>query len=382
MTPDTEADLIADLLRVDHGSLTRISREMLGDGSVTGFTAETAEGATLVYLDTSGLEVATETGWVWEGEARVWVHPADPHLPALAPAAFGHAAAVLIQRVGLTATGNPEMVGYRPGRRAVIRVPASESYVWIKVCLPRRVERIVGIHNLLHDSGIPVPAVRGWSPEGLMILDHAAGRPAGDAFTEPEMFVDAVERMREKFGRIDLGIAARPSLEARLPWFADRLAEAAPPRRSRIEVVARHAADLLRRDIARSSATIHGDLHFGQLFLSEQSNDVSGIIDVDTSGTGDPAEDEGAFIAHAIASAAMTGDALARARVAALADAALGRWGERERTRGLVLVQLLGHMVSATDDGDLDRVDLLIAAAHTVIDGKPKGALMDLLSSL
>ncbi|RZI83558.1 MAG: hypothetical protein EOO67_17240, partial [Microbacterium sp.] len=115
---------------MEEEALRAFSREPLGTGTVTGFEIRHPAGAggpeipdgAVAYVDSSQLAVAHETGLVLEGVARVWIHPADPHLPALAPAAYGHAAEVLLGRLGIAAgTGAPQIVGYRPGRRAVLR---------------------------------------------------------------------------------------------------------------------------------------------------------------------------------------------------------------------------------------------------------------------
>src|SRR5690606_30011203 len=97
-------------------------REPLGAGSVTGFQTSDAE-PLLYFVDTSGLPVPAETGWS-SGDARIWMHPADPHLPALAPVAFEHASEALLARLGIATSSAPQIIAYRPGRRAVLRVAA------------------------------------------------------------------------------------------------------------------------------------------------------------------------------------------------------------------------------------------------------------------
>src|SRR5690606_29934267 len=91
----------------------------------------------------------------------------------------------------------------------------------------------------------------------------------------------------------------------------------------------------------RPHAVVHGDLHYGQLFLDERGR-ICSVIDVDTLGIADPAEDSSAFLAHAIVSAGLTVDAN-RKRVWALADAAAARWGDDQLVRALSAVHLVGH---------------------------------------
>ncbi|MGZ8803915.1 MAG: hypothetical protein ACXWZG_01255, partial [Microbacterium sp.] len=121
-----EAPLLAEALGLDAGLLAARTREPLGSGSVTGFDVAAEGGDLRYYVDTSRHPVAVETGLALGDpaapDARVWLHPADPHLPALAPAAFGHAAEALLARLGIVARESPSLVAYRPGRRAVLRV--------------------------------------------------------------------------------------------------------------------------------------------------------------------------------------------------------------------------------------------------------------------
>src|SRR5690606_33804762 len=45
--------------------------------------------------------------------------------------------------------------------------------------------------------------------------------------------------------------------------------------------------------------TIHGDLHLGQIFVDPDSPlTITGVLDIDTAGTGDPADDAAALYGH------------------------------------------------------------------------------------
>lgn len=357
---DAAAALVADALDVPLDAIALISREPLGPGSVTGFTV-TADPPVVAYVDTSLHRVPQETGMVLEGEARVWIHPADPHLPALAPAAFGHAAEVLLGRLGIGVEGMPEIVGYRPGRRAVLRVATATGAVWVKVVRPRRIDRIVQAHTALRDRGLPVPAVRGWSPDGLLVLDDAPGVPATDGGWQPEPLLDELDRLRARLATADLGWEARTSLAARLPWYRERLVAARRDRADIVDAIAQVAGAGAAAD--HSVQTIHGDLHLGQLFLGDDLTTVTGLIDVDTAGAGNPADDAAAFIAHAIASAVLTQEARDATAVWALADAATARWATDAGTRALTAIHLLGHALAATEAGAEARADAILERA-------------------
>src|SRR4051794_38568946 len=107
-----QAHMVCEALGVDATQVHEFSREPLGPGSVVGFIV-TADGAeSTVYVDTSGIAVEAETGFALEGVGRIWLHPSDPHLPALAPAAFGTAAQTLLSRLAITGAQQPSFTAY------------------------------------------------------------------------------------------------------------------------------------------------------------------------------------------------------------------------------------------------------------------------------
>ena len=376
--PVDEAELLADAFAVTPATLRLLSREPLGQGgSVAGFEVTHHEGGTsIAYVDTSGLAVPAETGLVLEGVARVWTHPADPHLPALIPAAFGGAVEVLLSRLGITALAAPEMVGYRPGRRAVLRVAAEAGPVWIKVVRPSRIERIVDAHRALRGAGLPVPAVRGWSPDGILVLDHATGTPATEVEWDPAALLAEADRVRRAIAEVPVAWHARTGVPRRLPWYAGRLLAALPAERNRVTAL-RDAADRILADEPGAPVAVHGDLHIGQLFVEGTGADVriTGIIDADTAGLGEAAEDGAAFLSHATASALLTEGRSGIDRIWALAEGARTTW-RSPRGDALTIVHLLGHALAASEGGDAGRAGRLLALAEAVRDDRPlRGAV-------
>ncbi|WP_164861778.1 aminoglycoside phosphotransferase family protein, partial [Microbacterium sp. CPCC 204701] len=319
-----EADLLREALELSpRAGLRLLSREPLGAGSIAGFDVVVDDAVPLTYfVDTSGRPVDRETGLLAgspdEPEARVWLHPADPHLPALAPVAFAEAAGTLLARLGLTQDGPPAFVAYRPGRRAVVRVATSKGTAWIKVLPPARVERIVDIHRVLLAHGVPIPPIHGWSADGLLVLSDAAGTAVADAVWEPDALLDEVDALRRRIASAPLAHQARTGIGRRLEWYAARLRgydAGFAELEARIRAAWNDGPD---------EGVVHGDLHFGQLFLDPDGR-LSGVIDVDTVGRGAPADDSAAFVAHAVASALLT-PAPRDARVWELARTALRRW--------------------------------------------------------
>ncbi|WP_162564355.1 MULTISPECIES: phosphotransferase [Microbacterium] len=373
-----EADMLRDALELAPDAGVRlVSREPLGSGSVTGFevtdpraTAEPGSPATGVtyFVDTSRRAVERETGFATgpsdAPDARVWLHPADPHLPALAPVAFADAASVLLARLGLAPSGRPVFVAYRPGRRGVVRVPTATGDAWIKVLPPSRTAQIVGVHSAFLHAGIPLPAIHGWSRDGLLVLAPAAGAPVAEALDDAEALLDEVDALRGRVAAVAVTHEARTGLKRRLDWYASRLGEydaAFGALERRVRAAWREAAP---------TTVIHGDLHFGQLFQDDDGR-LTGVIDVDTAGVGVPADDTAAFLAHAVASAVLT-PAPRDGEVWALARAALRRWddeaGRAQGFRARAATHLLGHALGAAEMRDDERAAALLRAAASVID--------------
>ncbi|WP_159500373.1 phosphotransferase [Microbacterium sp. 18062] len=361
-----ESALLADALGIPVERMRPIHRSPMGAGSIAGFEVRQDDGPPVTaYVDTSRLPVPAETGLALADHARVWLHPADPHLPALAPIAFGSAAAALLDRIGVHTTGPVRLVAYRPARRAVAAVPTDEGTLWAKVVPPDRVERIAGLHETLRAAGLPVPAVRCWAPDGLIVLENAAGRAATEIGWRPGPLAAAVDALRERLATVATGMPPRAGIDARLDWYEGRLVRAAPA-----------WADTVRRvaDAARTAApadrpqTVHGDLHLGQLFLDDRAR-IVGLVDLDTVAPGDAADDEAAFIGHAIASAGLTPDAGAAGRMRRLAAGLQARWGGHPRTRSLTLVHLLGHALTAAESGHEEHLRSLLGTAMDLPDG-------------
>ena len=372
---DEDAELVADALEVPPASLQLLSREPLGAGSVTGFAIESTD--TIAYLDSSGLAVGAETGFAREDGVRIWLHPADPHLPALTPVAYHGGAGALLERLGLGPLRTIEMIGYRPGRRAILRVGTDDpAPVWVKVVRPSRVTRIVDAHRALIAAGLPVPDVLGWSPDGLLVLSHAVGEPATEIEWDAERLLDAVDALRSRLAEAPLDQPARTSLSRRQAWYADRL-RAALPADPRVDEIARAAEGMLE-GAPPVEVTVHGDLHLGQLFLSGAEHAVTGLVDVDTAGRGDAADDAASFLAHAVTSAIATEPSPAAARVWALAVAAGQRWGD-ERVMALTQVHLLGHALAAAEraGGDGASADRLLEIAVQLRSSMTKTDLID-----
>src|SRR5690606_23408203 len=124
---------------------------------------------------------------------------------------------------------------------------------------------------------------------------------------------------------VELDDPARESLVDRLNWYRDRLAAAHPEQRRRCQDIAEGIRQLLSEGRSHEVAlvTIHGDLHAGQIFVAASPSEpgqsatgpsssdraITGLLDIDTAGVGDPADDAAAFYAHLLVLAHHLSDA-------------------------------------------------------------------------
>jgi aminoglycoside phosphotransferase len=288
----------------------------------------------------------------------VWLYPSDPALPALRTVTDVESTAVVLGVLGVAGTPvSVDVVSYRPGRRAVVRVDAGSQRLFLKIVEPTKAESISERHELFRSSGLPVPRLLGWSSDGVVAMSGLPGIEAQHAvgrIGSHRAFLDQLEFLCSLLEVVPAVNTARSSLYNRLDWYLDRLTERLPGDAARIievgAAIARKGTE--GREFEFTPVTIHGDLHLGQLFVDAANpSEIAGILDIDTAGVGDPADDAGAFYAHLIALAESI-DARDPASAAAcfrLADAWAARWrrnrnaGFDARARAIAATHLLGH---------------------------------------
>lgn len=343
-----------------------VAVEPFGEGRIVRCTVDEGEHAGEWFVDTSGQAVARETGFVVrDGDgavvARIWRHPLDPRLPALRNAVNPDAIARISAAAGSEGEVEARMLAYRPGRRAVVRLTQHDVHLFLKVVRPGEAEDLVGIHTACRAAGVPAPEVVHWSPAGVVVVRDATGTPGPVAASRMPAadLLDAVDALRERLLEVDTRRVARASVGTRVEWHAERLADALPDRAADARaLLPRLAAAVQRTGPAR---VVHGDLHIGQLFF--EGGWVSSVIDVDTAGLGDPADDAAAFIGHALASAARNAEAdrgSGAALLEGLADAAADRWLRTPHDAALAALHCMGHAIRAAERSP--------ASAHALVD--------------
>lgn len=290
----------------------------------------------------------------------------DAALPDLAHLTDPEGAAEALAAFGIRSRVRVHVLSHRKGDRAVLRLEHNGGEVFCKLMRPEVAGPLAQHHRFLRKAGLPVPRVIGYTDGGALFLTTSHGTPGPDAATQyrPDDLLDAIDDVREQFKHIGLTRPARQSIATRIEWFLEQLLRALPDQRKVLEdlsfvvVPTKHAP-------TSEVVGVHGDLHIAQLFF--EHGRVSGVIDVDTAGIGEPDNDSANFIAHAIASAILNdsaGNRDAGHALGMLANAADRRWIHTTRARSLTAVHLLGHAQRAVVSERFDHAKQLIALAE------------------
>ncbi|WP_424463685.1 phosphotransferase family protein [Pseudoclavibacter helvolus] len=366
-------------------SVTLACAEPSGDGVLAGYDVELASGQgpderIRLFIDTAtNPAAASGESQQWttvqnpatHEQVRVWRYPHDPALPALPATAFPDSARETAARFGAVGEGQLEMLAYRPGRRAVLRLAGPEGTLFFKVVRPGHAEPLHRIHDELAHAGVAVPRSRGWSEAGLVALERMPGVPADSHVPgTPDArlaFLRELQALVASIGAAQVTRGARASLTTGLDWYLQRLHDLRPTRAGDIDGVAACIRAMLASARPGPARTVHGDLHLGQIFVEPGARPgggaaITGVVDIDTAGIGDLADDLGGLYAHAIVTA-LTHDLCGRAdlRTATFELAELTRlaWGEFARTWNTP-----GHSGLQTDDPDLSIRANAVALTH------------------
>ena len=352
-----------------------LGAEPTATGVIVGYDLDLASGTGTctvethtVYLETNPtgperdgvLDFRAEDG---DDRVSVWLYPRDPELPALPAAVYPEAAAILLDRIGLRPTDPGQLTvtlaAYRPGKRAVVRLTAPEFTVFLKVVRPKVAARLHARHESWRAHGLPVPRSLGWSEQGFIVLQSLPGLESGRVLDRlpPNGFLDAVDDLTARLATITGTDPARRSLVSRLPWYLDRVRALHPEHDAALTAIGA-AIERMRGRGSPTPVTIHGDLHLGQIFVDPgQPTTITGLLDIDTAGQGDPADDAAAFYAHLAVTALHhreRGEPVLAGRADELARLARARWDQRghadtgyaERVRAIAATHLLGHILA------------------------------------
>ena len=236
-------------------------------------------------------------------EVAVWIYPNDPDLPGLARVAYPQRLADLVNEAGLIPgpiSGKDlelNIVGYRPRRRAVVRFSARGVTYYVKAIRGKQFDDTLSRHRLLESAGVPSPRVAYTTRDNLMFLEALPGRPLAKAIFDPvdpctpEQLIDVLDSMPRSVAKLD----RRPPWSEAVEHYAGVVSAALPEVRDDLGRVTRRIESELA-GIPPGMEPTHGDFHEGQVHV--QAGHVVGILDIDTIGPGNRADDLACLIAH------------------------------------------------------------------------------------
>ncbi|OYN92213.1 aminoglycoside phosphotransferase family protein [Parenemella sanctibonifatiensis] len=238
-------------------------------------------------------------------EVAVWLYPKDPDLPGLPRATYVEDMTATLNRHRVMPGPvvpedvELEMIGYRPRRRAVLRVsvPKYRTTVFVKVLRRRQFHEVVQRHELLLAAGIPAPTLAATTSDYLLIMRELPGRVLARSIFDPTPPCTA----EQLIGVLDAMPPAVAGLERRPPWtdavahYAEMVIQAMPQLERQLHWMVDQISDGLRL-IPPGNEPTHGDFHEGQVFTA--GGRIVGLLDVDTVGPGRRADDLACLIAH------------------------------------------------------------------------------------
>lgn len=239
---------------------------------------------------------------------RVWRYPDDPWLPMLARVCYPDVVGATLEELGVptgTPPGTPlplDVISYRPGRRAVLRVQLADRAVFCKVMQPRRSGEIVERHHHLGSAGVPVPAVLAHH-QGLVVLAELPGTPLsravlteGAAACRGEDLVALVDRLPASLYNAPLRAPWTDSAEFYAGIVGSSVPVLAPRVDALVTAIRSGLAQVDTRIGLRPHDVVHGDFYEAQVFVDRGR--VVGVLDIDTVGPGRRADDLACLLAH------------------------------------------------------------------------------------
>ena len=273
------------------------------DGSLASETllaGATRDGA---HPGTVPVETHTETGEAIT--AGVWRWPFDPVLLDLdrivTPARAEEALAGVV-----AGPLSIEVVVYRPCERVVARVTDRfGQQIYVKVVASSAVTRLLARHAALAAAGLPTPdvlaagdswiamsALRGPTLRELM-KRPGGGRRGAAEWPVGRRFAEVCERIA------GADLRAMPPVRRRLcdaSLHAAMLGGVFEAERGRLTDLAARFDEEAAATAGRCGTVVHGDLHEGQLIVG--GGEVTGVLDVDDVGPGDPLDDMATLLGH------------------------------------------------------------------------------------
>ena len=240
----------------------------------------------------AGVATPQGTTFLESGDIRiaVWRFPDDPFLPGLAPASDPPRAAELLTRLGIpTESVKIRTRAYRAGRRAVLQLGSEAGTIYIKVLRPRRIVALQRLHVDLAPH-LPIPQSLGWSKKlGIVAMQALGGSTLRHSLENGVIELPspaALAGLLEQFPEPSPNAKKVAAAYKRAAEHARLLGAVLPTASTQIgEIV----AGVSRADGDDPPVAVHGDFHASQVLID--SGRIVGLVDVDTAGIGQRADD-------------------------------------------------------------------------------------------
>ncbi|WP_433869784.1 phosphotransferase family protein [Saccharopolyspora sp. CA-218241] len=231
-------------------------------------------------------------------EIGMWRYPHDPDLPALPAAADPERMRGIVAELGLRTEEPPRvrLRAYRPRRRAVFQVDVPGTTVFVKVVRPAAARGLHARHRAAVEAGCPVPDALGWTGDGMVLLAALPGRTLRARLTGTEPVDLDVDGVLGVLDALPAGLATtrRETWGQQAPHYAAVLAAAVPdlgPRARAVAAEVDHGTAPEGPDVP-----VHGDFYESQLVVD--GGRVTGLLDIDTAGTGERLDDAACLLGH------------------------------------------------------------------------------------
>ncbi|MFC5370571.1 phosphotransferase [Arcanobacterium bovis] len=237
------------------------------------------------------------------GDTRVcvWEHPNDPELPALELACTAHLLSdFLDERVEI------ELLGYRPTRRAVVRIEReSGSALFGKVVRAKDQADLERRLELAHKAGVPAPALYKSAPgfvvttpvSGIALSRYFSSITISDAIKQQQV-LDSLESCLDSLPYLALGMPKRAAWVDRCEHYAHAAALTLPEYDGRCHKVATEIRELLKHADLGPVVPTHGDFYEANIYVDANTGQLSGLLDLDSLSPGHRVHDWACLLAH------------------------------------------------------------------------------------
>ena len=235
----------------------------------------------------------------------IWRHPDDPELPGLRGACTPATVAEWLSDCGIETneTLQPEILVYRPTRRAVIRATWRDPEphaVYLKVVPERKATKIVQRHKLASAIG---PKLLAQPVQGVVITAENSGAPLSERYSQfsregaPLPTLREVEALLDALPSETAAIESRPSWTDSIATYKRSAVQELPSEGRRIAELCAKVKEFAHAGTEPPTVPTHGDFYEANIFASAAGKPTS-VIDIDNLGPGHREDDLACLLGH------------------------------------------------------------------------------------